>query len=97
MMRRFLWKAALAVPLGAAAIAAIGARIAPDALICPALTLYKRVELKEQGVFAENCRDQQGLRQGPYRFRKSSDGSIEVEGTYVDNKQDGPTLVRCRR
>ena len=91
MMRRFLWKAALTVPLGAVVVAAIGAPTAPEALVCPAQALYRKIELKEQGVFAENCRDQQGLRQGPYRFRRLSDGSTEVEGTYVDNKQDGPT------
>ena len=91
MMRRFLWKAALTVPLGAVVFAALGAPTAPEALVCPQLALYRRIELKEQGVFAENCRDQQGPRQGPYRFRRLSDGSTEVEGTYVDNKQDGPT------
>jgi len=69
--------------------ATVATTVQVDDLVCPPQTVYKRIDIKTEGVFSEGCRDAQGQRQGPYRFRRSSDGSVEASSTYVDNKKDG--------
>ena len=75
--------------LGFMASGSVLAAAQVDDLVCPDQTVYKRIDIQTEGVFSEGCRDAQGQRQGPYRFRRSSDGSVEVSSRYVDNKKDG--------
>lgn len=88
-MLRCSSKLALAVAATILNTAADSGSMPPEDLVCPPSTQYKRIEFKDEGVFAENCRDALSQRQGPYRFRRLSDGSIEAEGTYLNNRQSG--------
>jgi len=89
MTRWSLQVAVFPVSLAVTSSIVVGAPAGVGDLVCPPQTQYKRIELKEQGVFSETCRDDRGVRQGTYRFRRSSDGSVEVEGTYLDSKPEG--------
>ena len=84
-----LRQALVAVVLVEGAGAAGAAVATAEDLVCPPQTVYKRIDLKEQDAFSETCRDGHNLRQGPYRFRRLSDGSVEAEGSYIDNRRHG--------
>jgi len=87
--RCFLRQAIVALVLAGGAGAAIAGGTTVEDLVCPARTLYKRIDLEKQDAFSESCRDGQNVSQGAYRFRRLSDGSVEAEGTYIDNKKHG--------
>jgi hypothetical protein len=77
----------IAVALALAPTASKGAP--PETIVCPSQTKYRKVELKQQGVAVESCRDALGRRQGLYRFTRLSDDSVEWEVSFLDDKEEG--------
>jgi hypothetical protein len=85
------WLVTLTLALASVSVVAETGIPKTEGFACPPPTQLRRIELKEQGALSENCRDASGVRQGPYRFLRLSNGTVDVEGTYLDNVQHGAT------
>ena len=58
-------------------------------IVCPPETSLRKLGLNAVGVLFEGCRDAAGLRQGPVRYTRLSDGSVEGTGTFRNGQEHG--------